>query len=416
MSPPPIRVRGIRTPIPTGHALARVSPGTGDVELVDFGTIAALVAQSGQVAVPSSISPPPMLVAPAAGLTITPSGSTFTFALANDLAALEAMSGTGLVARTASETYAQRTITGTASRLSVSNGSGVAGNPTLDIDTGYVGQTSITTLGTIATGVWNGTAIPVLYGGTGQTSYTNGQLLIGNTTGNTLAKSTLTAGSNVTITNGAGTITIAATGGSGGTGLFGQVLSATPTSASTGLGTWLNQGSATISDGTTGMALSQTTTNDSAARYGAVPGTPYTITALISLLAADAGGTNNPSVGIGWTDATKLHVMYIVIAGGTAGPFITVTRMTNSTTFSANDYAQARFYHSHLMWMKLNDDGTNVSFAISNDGANYLTVYTVAKASGFLGGSGYTNLCLSVRGASGGAGNTIGTIMSWTQS
>jgi hypothetical protein len=52
-------------------------------------------------------------------------------------------------------------------------------------------------------------------GGTGQTSYTNGQLLIGNTTGNTLAKATLTAGTGVTITNGTGTITIATSGGGG---------------------------------------------------------------------------------------------------------------------------------------------------------------------------------------------------------
>lgn len=47
-------------------------------------------------------------------------------------------------------------------------------------------------------------------GGTGQTSYTNGQLLIGNTTGNTLAKATLAQGSGIEVTNGAGTITIAA--------------------------------------------------------------------------------------------------------------------------------------------------------------------------------------------------------------
>lgn len=53
-------------------------------------------------------------------------------------------------------------------------------------------------------------------GGTGQTTYTDGQLLIGNSTGNTLTKATLTAGSGVSITNGSGTITIAATG-SGGT-------------------------------------------------------------------------------------------------------------------------------------------------------------------------------------------------------
>jgi hypothetical protein len=57
--------------------------------------------------------------------------------------------------------------------------------------------------------------LAVSSGGTGQTSYTNGQLLIGNTTGNTLTKATLTAGTGITITNGAGSITVAAssTGG-----------------------------------------------------------------------------------------------------------------------------------------------------------------------------------------------------------
>jgi hypothetical protein len=59
-------------------------------------------------------------------------------------------------------------------------------------------------------------AVTVAQGGTGQTTFTDGQLLIGNTTGNTLTKATLTAGANITITNGNGAITIAATGGGGG--------------------------------------------------------------------------------------------------------------------------------------------------------------------------------------------------------
>ena len=54
--------------------------------------------------------------------------------------------------------------------------------------------------------------VPVANGGTGQTSYTNGQILIGNTTGNTLTKATLTAGAGISITNGAGSITIATSG------------------------------------------------------------------------------------------------------------------------------------------------------------------------------------------------------------
>jgi len=55
----------------------------------------------------------------------------------------------------------------------------------------------------------SGGVTSVANGGTGQTTYTDGQLLIGNTTGNTLAKATLTAGAGVTITNGSGAITVA---------------------------------------------------------------------------------------------------------------------------------------------------------------------------------------------------------------
>lgn len=68
---------------------------------------------------------------------------------------------------------------------------------------------SLTAVGTIVTGTWSATTIAVNKGGTGQTSYTNGQLLIGNTTGNTLTKATLTGTTNqVNITNGAGSITL----------------------------------------------------------------------------------------------------------------------------------------------------------------------------------------------------------------
>jgi len=89
----------------------------------------------------------------------------------------------------------------------------IAGTKVLDatsLGSGVV-SSSLTSVGTIATGTWSATTIAVNKGGTGQTSYTDGQLLIGNSTGNTLAKSTLTAGSGISITNGSGSITIAAT-------------------------------------------------------------------------------------------------------------------------------------------------------------------------------------------------------------
>ena len=66
-------------------------------------------------------------------------------------------------------------VTGTANRITSTGGT----TPQIDIAATYVGQTSITTLGTITTGTWNGTVIGVVYGGTGLNSASQGDLLYG---------------------------------------------------------------------------------------------------------------------------------------------------------------------------------------------------------------------------------------------
>ncbi len=54
------------------------------------------------------------------------------------------------------------TVNGTAGRITSTGGT----NPIIDIDAAYVGQASITTLGTITTGTWQATPVALLYGGT----------------------------------------------------------------------------------------------------------------------------------------------------------------------------------------------------------------------------------------------------------
>jgi hypothetical protein len=51
--------------------------------------------------------------------------------LDSDLSALAALSGTGLLARTGSASYSERTLTGTTNQIVVTNGNGVSGNPVL---------------------------------------------------------------------------------------------------------------------------------------------------------------------------------------------------------------------------------------------------------------------------------------------
>lgn len=91
-------------------------------------------------------------------------------------------SGAGQITAGAGLTKTGNTIDigGTTNRITVNTDS-------IDIAATYVGQSSITTLGTIATGTWNATAISAVYGGTGLTSYATGDIIYANGA-NTLAK------------------------------------------------------------------------------------------------------------------------------------------------------------------------------------------------------------------------------------
>jgi trimeric autotransporter adhesin len=167
----------------------------------------------------------------------------------------------------------------------------------------------------LSTGV-TGT-LPHDNGGTGQTVFTDGEILIGKTDGS-LAKATLTAGSNVTITNGDGTIEIASTGGGGGGGTSVTVTQATATAAQTDFsvtytvgqlsvylnGALLASADYTASNGTTVVLASGAALNDifTAVAYSTVAGleiesaTPF-MTAVGSGAGAVNTGVNNVFVG-----------------------------------------------------------------------------------------------------------------------
>lgn len=111
-------------------------------------------------------------------------------------------------------------VSGTTNRITSTGGS----TPVIDISASYVGQSSITTLGTVTTGTWTGTTIAIANGGTGQTTAANAiNALVPSQTGNSgkflttdgtvVSWSTVTSGVS-SVSNSDGTLTISPTTGS----------------------------------------------------------------------------------------------------------------------------------------------------------------------------------------------------------
>lgn len=89
-------------------------------------------------------------------------------------------------------------VVGTSNRISVDSTD--PANPIVNIAATYVGQSSITTLGTVGTGVWQGTVVAGQYGGTGVANTGKTITLGGNFTTSGAFTTTLTVGANTNVT------------------------------------------------------------------------------------------------------------------------------------------------------------------------------------------------------------------------
>jgi hypothetical protein len=157
-----------------------------------FSSATALIAGAGLNKTGNTID----VVATGSGISVNADDIALSSALQADHTLISGATA-GMVAHTGANTVANRTITGTANRVTITNGDGAAGNPTVDIHASYVGQNTITTLGTIGTGVWNGTTIGTTYGGTGVSNPTTNALVVGaGASAMTTILATATAGTN----------------------------------------------------------------------------------------------------------------------------------------------------------------------------------------------------------------------------
>lgn len=178
---------------------------------------------------------------------------------------------------------------------------------------------------------------------------TNGQLIIGSTSGTPTA-ATITAGSNITVTNGAGSITIAATGGGVATGWvsitsFSLSSTASPLTVTSGITTYNNVVIEFLNmQISAGAHLSIGLSTDGGSTYTAGSGNVYVLNGSGSIAAAfntSSGGAVQVDLGTGLAGSTNTNG-YIILSNSNVTSLKTITGMFSQgsvgSTFNINGY------------------------------------------------------------------------------
>ncbi len=218
-----------------------------------------------------------------------------------------------------------------------------------------------------------------------------GDVIVGGTSGTPERLGVGSNGQQLGVVNGAPAWITPSGGGGASRGLWSGLMSATPTISSTGLSTHYNESSTfSATNASDCILLSDTVAANSNVLEGllqAYPSTAYTLTILMTvpLPAANYSGSG------------------LVIASSTSGPAMLFDMMNQGGdvvavyTFSSPTSETSNLYFSNnyvmggqaFVWLRLKDDGTNITFYISYDGHFWPQIYTVAKSSSYLGSAGF---------------------------
>ncbi len=251
--------------------------------------------------------------------------------------------------------------------------------------------------------------VAVANGGTGQTTYTDGQLLIGNSTGNTLNKATLTAGSGISITNGSGSITIAATAGGAPVGAtyITQTPDATLTSeqALNALSTGLMQvttGTGIVSSVTTSLGVAGLLSDETGSGALVFGSSPTIVTPTIASFTNATHNHTNAAGGGQLTDAA-LSAAVGTAKGGTG----LTTTPTNGQLLIGNGAGYTLSTLTAGNGINITNGAGSVTVS-SSSGSNYVSAYDITTQTAGTGGT-WTGIAYGVNGQLDGWSHTAGT-------
>jgi hypothetical protein len=136
-----------------GNTWLQAAPGaTSGVQAYDAGltALAAKTSTGIMIQTGNDTYGTATITGPASGITVTNGDGVAgnpTLALANDLAALEGLTGTGFAVRSATDTWVQRSLVAPAAGFTITDADGVAGNPTFALANDLAALEGLTTIG-----------------------------------------------------------------------------------------------------------------------------------------------------------------------------------------------------------------------------------------------------------------------------
>jgi hypothetical protein len=113
----------------------------------------------------------------------------------------------------------------------------------------------------------------------------------------------------------------------------------------------------------------------------AAPSAPWTLIAALQVFAMteDAGSSQNHGIVLRESSTGKLYSLALN-RNSTAPQRFALDRWTNETTFSGNAWRNTNpIFHSDVLWLKVEDNNTNLLFSLSDDGVNWVQVFSESR-------------------------------------
>lgn len=274
-------------------------------------------------------------------------------------------------------------VTGTANRITSTGGT----TPVIDISAAYVGQTSITTLGTITTGIWNASIIPLLYGGTNAALVANnGGIFYSSATAAAILAGTATA--NQVLLSGSTAAPAWSTATYPATTTINQILYSSAANTITGL---VTANRAVLTTSATGVPALTALATDGQLIIGSTAGAPVAASLTAGTGITITPGSNSISIAVtGGAAVTSVTgtANRITSTGGTtpvidiSAAYVGQTSITTLGTITAGTWTGTNIAFAN--------GGTNASLVASNGGIFYST----ASAGAILAGTSTANQML----------------------